>query len=225
MAFFFIIQKICDLTHLGVHTGGCYDSGCGAIGNRAAGKYHVGTVAQGCVFIDDNGCVLFRGHGFTGQSRLFGLEADAAQKSCISRNKVTGFQTDDITGNQFGGIDDFFFSIPNHPGMGRGHTFQGIQSFFRLALLHDAHHGVEHHDQQDQYRLKKLLGILLHASNHKGDDSCDQQNDDHGILKLVKEPLDIGFLFLFPELIGSVKRFLGFDLLGGQSIGHVGLEL
>ena len=106
--------------------------------------------------------------------------------------------------------------------MGRRHVLQGIQGFFRLAFLINAHNGVQNHNQNDKRGLKKLAPVLLHTDHHKGNDGGGDENQDHDVLELIHKALKIGLFLLFFQFIGTVF-FLQFgDALRRQSPFAVG---
>ncbi len=100
----FIIKKICDLTHLGVHTGSSNNGSRRTVCDGAAGINHIVTVAERCAILYNGLVILFGRHRFTRKCRFFGFKSRTVQKSCIGRNEIAGFQTDNITGNELGGI-------------------------------------------------------------------------------------------------------------------------
>ena len=203
-AFGLALQQVCDLTHLRLHTGGGDHSGRRAVGDAAAGKYHVDPVTQGSLYRDLRLCRFLTGHGLSGEGGLFAFQADRVEQPGIGGDKVPRFQLNDVAGHQLPCFDDLLRPAPDHTGIGRGETFQGLQRTLRLALLHDPHHGVEHHDEQDQGRLKKLPGISLKAGDAERDCRRRQQNENHDVLKLLKEPGERRFFLLFTELIRPV---------------------
>ena len=98
---------------------------------------------------------------------------------------------DDVAGDQLGGVDHILLAVPDDSGMGSRQIFQRLQSLFRLALLHDAHNGIEYDNQQDQHRLKEFLGLSLDAGNGKGNSCRRQQDQDHHILELGQKALEV----------------------------------
>ena len=224
-ALFLAVQQVCNLAHLGFHTGGGNNGQSRTVGNAATGENHIGTVTNGGIFIHHNGGILFRRHGFASQRSFLRLEAGATKQTGICRNKVTGFQLNDVAGHQSGGIDHLFHTVTDHTGMGCGHIFQGIQGFFSLALLIHTHYGVQDHDQNDQAGFKQFSPILLDHDHRQRDHGCDHQNDDHGILELVKETLERGLLLFLTQLVFAVLAQLLSSLLFRQATGHIRLQL
>ena len=109
--------------------------------------------------------------------------------------------------------------------MGCGHVFQRVQRLFGLALLHHAHHGVQDDDQQDQHRLEELLRLALHAGDGEGNDRRSDQDEDHHILELIGKALQIGFLFLFLQLVFAVLGEALLRLLGSKPLLQIGIQL
>ncbi len=198
----FTFQKICDFAHFGIHAGGAYHGGTGAVGDGAAGKDHIGPVTDGG-FIGQRGIgILFSRNGFAGQGAFFAFEAAALKQAGIGRHKIAGFQADDIAGHQQTGINDAFFSVPNHPCMGGRQVFQCIQRFFGLAFLHHAHDGVEDDDQKNQCGFKKLAPVFLCNHHRKGNDGGGNKDENHHILELIQKTLEHGFFFASCSLLG-----------------------
>ena len=104
--------------------------------------------------------------------------------------------------------------------MGRRHVFQSVQGFFRFGLLHHSQDGVEDHDQKNQQRLKELHGIVTETGHHKAHRRSRQQNHNHHVLELLQEPPQIGFLFLFCQLVGAVLLQARLGLLLRESGVH-----
>ena len=61
--------------------------------------------------------------------------------------------------------------------------------------------------------------------DHKGNDCGKQQNDDHGVLELVKEALEGGLLLLFAELVLAVFGKTLPDLSLAETLLLVGGEV
>ena len=183
------------------------------------------TVAERRVFPDLGQRILFGRNRFPCESGFFGFQPRAVEKPGVGGNEIPGFQTDDIAGDESGGVDHAFFPVADHAGMGRRQGFQRVQRFFGLALLIHPHDGVENHDQDDQRRFKQLAPILFRADDNEGDCRRSQQNEDHNVLKLIEEPLKRGFLFLFPEFVFSVGFGSPLNLGGGQTLLRIGVQL
>ena len=107
--------------------------------------------------------------------------------------------------------------------MGSRQIIQCFQSLFRLALLHDAHDSVEHHDQQNEHRFKEFFRISLHAGDGKGDSRGRQQDQNHHIFELGKKPLKKCFFlfllqFVFPKASQPVLHLLCVQTIDGVGI-------
>ena len=103
---FFLLRHckgIRDLTHLRVHSGSGDHSAAAAVNNGGTHVHHVLSVAQRNIlfavqlqnihhFIDRN--------GFTGQSRLFNLQAGTLNNTSVCRNCVTGLKNYNIARHQ-----------------------------------------------------------------------------------------------------------------------------
>ena len=218
----FALQQVSDLTHLGIHTGSGNNGSSRTVGHAAAGEYHIVTVAERRLQIHLSSGVLLRGNGFTGQGGFFALQADAVQQAGVGGDEVAGFQTDDITGHQFSGLDDFFLSIADDTGVGGRQILQCIQCFFRLAFLIYTHDRVQDNDQNDQTGLEQLTPVLFHADDRQRHDGRGDEDQDHYILKLIHKALKSSFLFLFTELVGTVLCLTGTYFLRGKTAFFVG---
>ena len=207
LTFLFVIQHICNFTHFGIHTGSGNNSSRRTVSNRTTGIDHIMTVTNRCAILHICKIILFGRYRFTRKCRFLGFKTCTVQKSCIGRNEIAGFQTDNITGNEFGGINDLFLTVTNNSCVRCRHIFKGVQSLFCFALLIYAHNGIENDNKYDQCRFKKLAPILFDTDHHKGNDGGGNQNENHRILKLIKETLYSRFLFLLAELVFSVFAF------------------
>ncbi len=214
-------QKPRYLPHLGVHAGGG-DHGLGAaIGDAAAGIDHIPPIPQGSILLHQGGVLLLRRKGFPCKGGFLHRQGGGAQKPGVGGDHIPRFQEDDIAGDQLCPFNELLPALPEHPGMGGGQPPEGVQGLFRLVLLEYSHQGVKHHDEEDEGRFKELRGIPLPQGGEKGDPCRQQQDENHGILKLVKESLEGGALFsllqaVFPPPAAQLLR-LG---LGDPPPGH-----
>ena len=76
-AFALAVQQVCYAAHLGIHACGGNHSQRGAVGNAAAGVYHIHPVPKGSLVGYLRFRVLFRGNGFACQGGFLALEAGA----------------------------------------------------------------------------------------------------------------------------------------------------
>ncbi len=130
--FYLAVQKIGDLTHFGIHTGGGDYSQRRAVGDGTAGIHHVVPVTQRCVFLDLGGGILFGGNGFTGEGGFLGFQSGAMNEARVSRDEIACFQLDYIAGDQISGVDDRFLSVPDDPSVGADMFLRATSSFSAL---------------------------------------------------------------------------------------------
>ena len=115
--------------------------------------------------------------------------------------------------------------------MGSGHIFERFERFFRLALLHEAHDGIQNDDKDDEGGLHELDGALLPrheyliADDAEGNARRDEQDDDHHVLELFKEADEHTLFLLLGELVLSVARSAGLRLLFGETLLRIRREV
>ena len=203
-ALLFFVQQSGDLAHFGFHTGADDKRLRRTIRNRAAGMYHIKAVAQRSVLFYVVCRCFICGNRFTGKSCFITLEAGAADQTAVSGNKVTCLQFDHVAGNQMSRRNGLHLTITEHLSIGGRHVFQRFQSSFRLTLLNDTHHAVEHDDQYDNDRLDPLSLVAIHCvvnTQNNRDERRDHQDDNHNILHLIHKTLEESTGRLFVQLI------------------------
>ena len=100
---------------------------------------------------------------------------------------------------------------------------QGGDCLLGLAFLDDAQHRVDDDDDHDDDHIGKGLSGIERRDT--GDDGGHDQNDDHGIRQLRKEPLEQCGLLALGQLIGAIlgqtrRGFLrGKSLFSGAEVG------
>lgn len=93
---------------------------------------------------------------------------------------------------------------------------QGLDGGLRLALLDNAQDGVQqHHRQDDEHLGEGLMGQVVGDGGYGGGGHQDQQ---HGVLQLLDEPLKQGGLGGLPQAVGAVFRQTALRLGGGQAL-------
>ena len=206
------VEQVCDLAHLRVHARGRDNSGRGTVSDAATGEDHVGAVADRRFFGDLGLSVFLRGNRFAGQSRFLGFQARRTEQARIRRDEISRFQLDDVADNEVGRCDELLLAITDDARVRSGHVFQRVKRLLRLALLQNAHDGVDDDDQQNQCWFKKFLGVSLIAGDHKRHDGRRDQNQDHHVLELIEKTHEVGFFLFLPQTVCAVlcKAFGGF---------------
>ena len=221
LSFFLAVQKVGNLAHLRVHPDSS-DNGCtGSISDTAAGENHITSVSESCSLINNQIRIFFRRNRFPCKSRFFDLQAGTLQKSCVSGNKISSLQSDDISGYELSGFYQLFFSVSQDFSMGCRQIFKSIQSFFCFTFLHHTHDGIDYDDDQDQNRLEKFLQFSFHTGNDKRYNCRKNQDENHNIFKLIQKTLKIRFLFLFTKFVFTVLCLHFLYLLFGESRRNV----
>ena len=108
--------------------------------------------------------------------------------------------------------------------MRRGQALERIERSFRLALLQNAHDGVENHDEQNQAWLEKRFRVALNPRDDKRHDCRRDEDQDHHILELIQKSLQIRFLLLFLKNICAVFLKTLFRFSCGQAVFVIGMQ-
>ena len=99
LALLSLCKRVCDLTHLGVHTGSNYNCFAAAVNYRRAHKYHIFSVAESNVAVitcGERAVLLVNGHGLTGESRLLDLERSTLEDTRVCGNGISGLKDDNV---------------------------------------------------------------------------------------------------------------------------------
>ena len=98
-------------------------------------------------------------------------------------------------------------AVPQHLAGGGSHGLEGLDGGLSLTLLHHAQYGVEQdHHQDDEHLRKALVGENAGDGGHG---SGGQQNQQHGVLQLLHEALEIGDFLGLLQAVGAVLRQAG----------------
>jgi len=95
-------------------------------------------------------------HRFAGQRRLVDTQVARLQQPYVRRQAVAGSQQYHIPGHQLGGIEVLLAAIAQHHRVRRQQMPNRLQRFFRLALLNEADHHVDHHHRQDHEGVDQM---------------------------------------------------------------------
>ena len=214
-------QRIGDLAHLGVHTGMGDHHTATAIDHSGAHIDHVAAVTQRdilrlCPQVQKIHQLGDRDR-LAGEGGLLHLHAGALQHAAVRRDGVARLQQHDITYCQILAANGNLFPVTQHLAGGGGHLLQRLDGFFRLALLKDAQHGIDHDHEEDHDHIGKAF--VLHHGQHGADDGGRQQDQGHGIGHLLEKALDERILLSLGQLVFPVFRKAALRLGPRQSAG------
>ena len=123
--------------------------------------------------------MFFDGERFAGQGGFFGLQLGRLDDAHIGGDDFSGFEQDDIAGDQFGTGDRRRLPFSHHNCRCSGHFLERCHGLFGAVFLAEPEDSVQEHDHGNGDRICRL-------SQCPGDDGSGQQDDDHEILELVR---------------------------------------
>ena len=109
-------QRIGDLAHLGLHTGGNYHGFGASVHGCRAHVYHVLAVAERHITVVGGvygGCGLEHRYRFAGQRGFLALEAHAFDKAAVGGDGIAGFKHNDVSGYQLIAVYRDLFAATN----------------------------------------------------------------------------------------------------------------
>ena len=191
-----VFQKLGDLTHFRVHTGGRHQKAAPAIGDKAAGEHHVLSVAQGRLSTERLR-ILFHRQALAGKGTLRALQAGTFQQASVGTDGIPRLQYDHITGNYLTAGDLYDLTVPQYLGGGSGHLLQAVQRCGGLDGLNGAQNCVHGDDRQNDDHA-------LHVSHAGGDDGGQNEDQHQKIRKLPQKNLPNTLLLAGVQFVGTV---------------------
>ena len=204
------LQHFGDQADLGAHAGADHHAAPASIGNHRAHKGGILAVAQWDICLQVDVGILLHRHRFSRQGGLFDVQVDRFQQAEIGRDKVASLDQDDIAGHQLGRWHRLAVAVAQHLRFRGGQLLQRRQRLFGAPLLHNAQHGVQHHNDQDR---GCLLVIAQHCRNERGN----HQHDHHKVVELRQQRLPEGRAGGLGQLVGAILLQTAFDFLGAQA--------
>ncbi len=117
-------------------------------------------------------------------------------ESDISRDFVSRFEVDDISGDELFSWNGPTLFSPLHQGLGSQHTLNAFQGLFRLALLDEPDERIDHSHTENNRSVQPLL-------EQGSDHGCSEQDIDEHIVELECKSGHWPFLFGLSQLVGS----------------------
>ena len=191
-----VFQKLGDLTHFRVHTGGRHQKAAPPIGDEAAGEHHVLSVAQGRLSTERLR-ILFHRQALAGEGALRALQAGTFQQASVGTDGISRLQYDHITGNHLSAGDLYDLTVPQYLGGGGGHLLQAIQRRGCLHRLDGSQNGIHGDDRQNDDHT-------LYVPHTGGDDGGQNEDQHQKIRKLPQKNLPNTLLLAGVQFVGTV---------------------
>ena len=177
------------------------DAEASSVGDESAGEGEAEAVAEVGVFGDGVG-VFFHRHGFAGEEGFVDAQAVAFEEAEVGGDAVTGFEQDDVAGDELGGVEGLFVSVAADHGFRRKHGADGIEGFFGFAFLDDADEGVDEDDAEDDAGVDPF-------AEEGGADGGGEKDVDEDVVELEEEALEECVARGGGQLVGSVPGEAG----------------
>ncbi len=179
-----------DHTELRVHAGTGNNTLAAAVGDRGAHKGRIVAVAQGDIGHQVAFGGLFGRYRFTGERSLFDAQVHRFQEAQVRGDMVASLHKNDVARNQLAARHALAVPVAQHLGFGRGHFLERGQRGLSAGFLHDAHHGIQDHDEQNGTGFNPI-------AQEGGDDRGANEQPDHKAVDLRPEHLQEGCALLF----------------------------
>jgi len=230
LAFLRLCERIGDFAHFGIHAGCRHDRFSAAVNDGTTHEHHIFPIAERDVAVLSGGKRLIGfgdRHGFARQRRFLDFHACTFDDARIRRDRVSRFENDDIPRDELLAFHGHLMSAADDLG-GRGGDFlEGFDRLFRFAFLDHTEHRVDDDDCHDDDDIRREL--IFHDRHNARDHGGDDQNDRHGLRKLLEKPMQKRFLLALDKLVLTVLRKsclrIGFRQSvggGGEPSHHVG---
>ena len=189
----------------------------GAAGDLGVHEREVDAIAEGRVRRDGLDLLGDR-DALAGQRRLVDLEGRCREQPAVGRDEVAGLDVHDVARDQL--LHRELDEPAVAPGLGLDdqHLLEGGDARRCLALLVEAHRGVEQ-GQADQHDARRDL-----VGEEQAQDAGRQQDDLHRVLVLAEEGLPARLLGGLGELVRPERGAPGLRL-GGRQAGLDGHAL
>ena len=187
-----------DVADLARHPGRRDDDLATASGHLRVHVGHVDAVAERSVLLRDRINNLGDGRALAGESGLFDLQGRGDEDPAIGGDLVAGFETDDVTWHQFLSWYLDPLTVASNVRRHDQHLPQGGDALGGLALLVQAHQGVDDRQGDDHQPGRDVL---------QRDDAHDRRTEQHQLHQVAvlaqegSPPRLFGFL---GELVRSV---------------------
>ena len=148
-----------DLADLGCHAGPDDHRPAMPPGYDGSRKYRVVHLGQGQVAgaLDFHWSYNFlHRHGFPRERRLLGLELDLLKQPRIGGDLIPRPEENDITGNQFGGVDFLLQAVPQGNRLEACHLLESLYGALGAEFLEEAEDGVEKENHGYYERVDSL---------------------------------------------------------------------
>ena len=151
-------------------------------------------------------------NGLAGEGGLLDLQARVVDYPAVCGNSVAGLEQYNVANDELLAVNGDYFPAAQHLGRRRRHLLQSLYRLFGLVLLINAQHGIYNDDKEDDDNIRKALA--LRYRKHTAYSRRDEQNDYHGVCKLLQKLLYYRILLCRFELIRPVfgKAALGLSL-------------
>ena len=140
-----LLHQLRGFAEVGVRAGGIDQCAAFALANDRTGEDRFASFARG-------------GQRLSRQRRLIDLDRIARQQACIGRHNVAQAESNDVARHQLARGRGDPLSIASHPGFDRQPGLQRGDGVTRLALFPKSDHGVANQQQQDDAKIRPVLG-------------------------------------------------------------------
>ena len=129
----------------------------------------------------------------------------AFQNSAVRRDRIAGFENEDISRNDVFTFNHTYLSVTEHFGSRCCHLHERFHCRLRLAFLNQGHHGIDDDHNQDHQDIRKIGKLERPVGFQHGHDRLnpcrDDQHDDHGVSKRTDKLFKQAFFFRFRKLV------------------------
>src|SRR5690606_16569711 len=115
-----------------------------------------------------------------GENGLLHGQAASLEQAQIRWHFVPRFEQHNVAGNQGLAFDAATIAIPKNRGFWSQHLANGVDSFFRLALLNKADDAVDDNHGNNDNRIDKM-------AEQRSDDGGSQQHIDENVMEMKQE--------------------------------------
>jgi hypothetical protein len=174
------LQEGRDAAQLRGHPRGHHDAAGAAVGDDGPLVGHVEAVAERGRLRAEGRLALVHRHGLAGERGFLHLQARDLRQAQVRRDDVARLDDHHVAGHQAAGHDLGHLPVADHARVRRTQLAQRGHRLLRAVFLHEADHGVQHHDHHDGDRI---LGLAHQAR----DDRRGEQHEDHEVGELRRE--------------------------------------
>ncbi len=153
-----LLDHLRNLADYGVHARFGHNAHASAVGDKRAHKAGVDLISKAHVARELRLRVFFHRNGLTRKRGLFNLKVDGLHEPHVRRHIIAGFEHHEVPRHQFARGNGKRLAAADDLGVRCGHFLKRLERLARAVFLHDAQHGVDDDDADDNERV----GYLAH---------------------------------------------------------------